>query len=131
MEKYSITQLHTAGLVVIRNRKLLLAFSANKKAFYLPGGKIDAGESALEALVREIKEELAIEPVREQLQYYTHITAPAFGEQPGIIMEQDCFLYELQETPLPNAEISALDYFDCAGYALQPKQAPGVVMIME
>jgi hypothetical protein len=32
-------QLQTAGLVVIKNRKLLLAFSKNKQAFYLPGAK--------------------------------------------------------------------------------------------
>ena len=50
--------LHTAGLVVIQENKLLLAFSNNKKAWYLPGGKIDAGETPVEALQREIQEEL-------------------------------------------------------------------------
>jgi len=32
--------MQTAGLVVIKNRKLLLAFSNNKQAYYLPGGKV-------------------------------------------------------------------------------------------
>jgi len=43
----------TAGLVVVKDRKLLLAFSNNKKAFYLPGGKTDEGETTREALLRE------------------------------------------------------------------------------
>ena len=52
--------LPTAGLVVVKGDKLLLAYSKNKKAWYLPGGKIDDGESSLETLQREIFEELNI-----------------------------------------------------------------------
>lgn len=51
-------KLATAGLIVVKDNKLLLAFSNNKKAWYLPGGKIDAGETSVQALQREIKEEL-------------------------------------------------------------------------
>ena len=52
--------LPTAGLGVVKGDKLLLAYSKNKKAWYLPGGKIDDGESSLETLQREIFEELNI-----------------------------------------------------------------------
>jgi len=89
--------LPTAGLIVVRGNKLLLAYSKNKKAWYLPGGKIDDGESSLDTLQREIFEELSIKLNSERLKYYCHITAPAYGELPHIIMEQDCFLYELNE----------------------------------
>src|SRR5882762_6837940 len=102
----------TAGLVVIKDRKLLLAFSNNKQAFYLPGGKTDEGETTLTALVREIREELNVELDPAAARFYTHITAPAFGERSGIIMEQDCFLYDLQVSPAPAAEIGSLHYFD-------------------
>jgi 8-oxo-dGTP pyrophosphatase MutT (NUDIX family) len=120
----------TAGLVVVKDRKLLLAFSNNKKAFYLPGGKTDEGETTREALLREISEELNITLDLEKVRYYTHITALAFGEQKDIVMEQDCFLYDLQEQPRPAAEIGDLRYFNTQTYKLQPHQVPGVVMIM-
>ena len=120
----------TAGLVVVKDRKLLLAFSNNKKAFYLPGGKTDEGETTREALLREISEELDIALDQEKIRYYTHITATAFGEQKSIVMEQDCFLYDLQEQPRPAAEIGELKYFDTRAYSSQPHQVPGVVMIM-
>ncbi|HEY0432482.1 MAG TPA: NUDIX domain-containing protein [Chitinophagaceae bacterium] len=45
-------QLRTAGLLHIKDRRLLLAFSTNKQCFYLPGGKLDAGETPATALVR-------------------------------------------------------------------------------
>jgi 8-oxo-dGTP pyrophosphatase MutT (NUDIX family) len=123
-------QLITAGLVVIKNRKLLLAFSKNKKAWYLPGGKIDINESTLNALIREIKEELNILLNEKELKFYTHISASAFGEYPEIIMEQDCFLHNLLETPIPNAEIESLKYFDRNSY--QPEtQVSGVVLLMQ
>ena len=122
--------LTTAGLIVIKDRKLLLAFSNNKQAFYLPGGKADQGESTENALRREVREELNVALDPEKVQFYTHITAPAFGELDGIIMEQDCFLYDLHQQPTPSAEIGDLRYFNTHTYGDQPQQVPGVVMVM-
>lgn len=123
--------LTTAGLVVVKDRKLLLAFSNNKQAFYLPGGKTDDGETTEAALRREVSEELDIALDPGRIRFYTHITAPAFGEMDGIVMEQDCFLYDLNEQPRPAAEIGDLRYFDIAAYREQPHQVPGVVMVMD
>ena len=126
-----IKKLFTAGLVIVKQEKLLLAFSSNKQAWYLPGGKIDNNETAIEALIREVKEELNIELEKSRLKFYTHISAQAFGETTGVIMEQDCFLYELKETPRPSAEIKAIRYFNCNDYPVEKKQVPGVIMILE
>jgi 8-oxo-dGTP pyrophosphatase MutT (NUDIX family) len=126
-----MSQIFTVGLVAIKQNKLLLAFSNNKKAWYLPGGKIDKTETVIEALSREIKEELNIELKEIELKYYVHITAPAFGESNGIVMEQNCYLYELNEMPAPPAEINDIKYFDSDDYFFEPIQVPGVVMILE
>jgi 8-oxo-dGTP pyrophosphatase MutT (NUDIX family) len=124
-------QLPTAGLLVIQNRKLLLAFSKNKQCFYLPGGKIDEGETARQALRREIKEELNLSLHDDDLVYYNHISAPAYGENNGVIMEQDCFLLNKPAEPVPSAEIGEVKYFSLKEYLQQPNKAPGAVMILE
>jgi 8-oxo-dGTP pyrophosphatase MutT (NUDIX family) len=124
-------QLYTAGLLVIKDKKLLLAYSKNKKCFYLPGGKIDRGETSRQGLCREIAEELNVQLAEDQLEYYTHITAPAYGEIAGIIMEQDCFFALVTIVPDPSAEIGALQYFSLPAYLAEAKQAPGAVMILE
>ncbi|MBS1947735.1 MAG: NUDIX domain-containing protein [Bacteroidetes bacterium] len=126
-----MAQIFTAGLVVLKEKKLLLAFSNNKQAWYLPGGKVDTNETAEAALIRESREELNIELKKSDLKFYMHITAPAFGEKEGIIMEQDCYLYDLHEEPLPSAEIRAVKYFDSHSYSSEPEQVPGVVMILQ
>ena len=52
------TELPAAGGVVLRNDKLL--FICRKKIWDLPKGKIDRGESAKEAALREVEEECGI-----------------------------------------------------------------------
>jgi len=124
-------QLPTAGLLAIKDRRLLLAYSKNKKCFYLPGGKIDRNETAAQALCREIEEELNVPLQETELRYYTHITAPAFGEMNGTIMEQDCFLVNRIVEPVACAEISELRYFTLTEYLAQPQTAPGAVRVLE
>ncbi|WP_446785421.1 NUDIX hydrolase [Macellibacteroides fermentans] len=123
--------LPTAGLVVVKGDKLLLAYSKNKKAWYLPGGKIDDGESSFETLQREIFEELNIVLNVERLKYYCHITAPAYGEEPPIIMEQDCFIYQLNEKIEPKNEIGEVRFFDIKMYQSEPAQVPGVLLVFD
>jgi len=126
-----IMKLPTAGLLIIENRKLLLAFSRNKQCFYLPGGKMDAGETATKALCREIAEELNVTIDEQELKYYTHISAPAYGEEAGIMMEQDCFLLQCNIDPQPSAEVGEIKYFSLDEYLAEIKRAPGAVMILQ
>lgn len=49
------------GLLLIRDKKLLVVKERGKSFFVLPGGKIDEGESPLDALKRELEEELDVE----------------------------------------------------------------------
>ena len=122
--------LPTAGLLIIENRKLLLAYSVNKKCFYLRG-KIDRDETPTKALCREIAEEMSVSIHEHELRYYTHITAPAYGEQPGTIMEQDCFFIHRNIIPQASAEIGQLKLFSLDQYLSEPNRAPGAVMVLE
>jgi 8-oxo-dGTP pyrophosphatase MutT (NUDIX family) len=131
--RITIEQMHlpTTALLLIQDRKLLLAFSNNKQCYYLPGGKIDTGETATGALCREIAEELNITLSENELEYYTHITAPAYGETRGTIMEQDCFFLHRSVSPQASAEIGNLHYFSLEDYLQQSNKAPGAVMILK
>lgn len=129
MEK--TTKLPTAGLLVIQNKRMLLAFSRNKKAWYLPGGKIDQGETAISGLIREIKEELNLTINQSELTYYCHISAPAYGENKNLIMEQDCYLYDLNENISPSSEIEAVRFFSLEDYKNEPAQVIGVLLVFE
>ena len=124
-------KMETVGLLLVRDRKLLLAFSNNKQCFYLPGGKKDVHETAEQALCREIEEELNVKLQEKKLKYYMHISAPAFGELNGIVMEQDCYFVDEVIEPKACAEIGELKFFSVEDYLSQSNQAPGAVMAMQ
>lgn len=123
--------LHTAGLVLLKDGRVLLASNRNKNAFYLPGGKLEQGETSLEALVREIEEELALRLIPERLRFLFHITALAFGAS-DTIMEQDCFTYESADfTFKPSAEIEKIKWFSESEYLSQPVLVPGILKLFD
>lgn len=121
-----IKKLPTAGLIVVENNKLLLTFSKNKKAWYLPGGKIDEGETSKQALIREIEEELNVTLNPDYLDYCFHITAMAYGEE-NLLMEQDCFRTTLNQEIKPSNEIEAFQYFSREEYLKEEIQVEGVI----
>lgn len=125
-----IKKLDTAGLIMLHNNKLLLTFSKNKKAWYLPGGKIDAGETSQEGLIREIQEELNLALDSAELSFYVHITALAYGED-NLLMEQDCYTYPYVSNISPNNEIEAFAYFSVSEFKELPIQVIGVQMVFD
>jgi hypothetical protein len=60
-----------------------------------------------------------------------HITAPAYGEINGTIMEQDCFFVEDPIQPKPCAEIGELKFFSLQDYLRESKQAPGAIIALQ
>lgn len=52
--------IHKAGAVIIRDRKVLMTRTRGKDIFVNPGGKLEAGETPAQALIRELREELGI-----------------------------------------------------------------------
>ncbi|MFJ5989901.1 NUDIX domain-containing protein [Lentzea sp. NPDC092896] len=112
------------GLVHVEAGRLLVVRSRNKKAFYLPGGKIEPGESPVDAVRREVREELGIELDRpEVLKRYV---APAYGEGEGAIVDMTCFTASLLGTPRPTSEIAELTYVTRDEYREHAETAPAI-----
>jgi len=112
------------GLVHVEAGRLLVVRSRNKKAFYLPGGKIEPGESPAEALVREVREELGIGLARpEVLKRYV---APAYGEGEGAMVDMTCFTAQLLGVPRPTSEIAELTYVTRDEYREHAETAPAI-----
>jgi 8-oxo-dGTP pyrophosphatase MutT (NUDIX family) len=62
MQEYELAGIETiARGVAIVDGSILLCRAKGGKSSYLPGGHIEFGETAREALVREIREELGVE----------------------------------------------------------------------
>ena len=64
--------------LAVRKEKILLArhVKSNRSAFLLPGGGMEAGESAVESLVRELREEAGVESRVGDLRYVIEARSP-------------------------------------------------------
>ncbi|WP_037078585.1 NUDIX hydrolase [Pseudonocardia spinosispora] len=125
------TIIHTVALVSIVDGRLLMVRPRDKKAFYLPGGKIDPGESDVDALVRELGEELAVHTDPAALRYLTDIDTSAYGHGPGVRVRMRCYLGGFQGDPTPNAEIEEVRYLSPTDYVDLPETAPAVLDLID
>lgn len=75
----------------IQNDKILSTRSKGKSIFYLPGGKRELGESDVQALIREIREELSVDLQENSLAYIGTFEAQADGHKSGIIVRMTCY----------------------------------------
>ena len=99
--------LHIAAAILLNERRqLLLVRKGGTTAFMQPGGKVDPGEQPLEALIRELQEELGLVITAEAATFLGNYQAPAANE-PGFRVE--CALYQVimraGDQAVPAAEI--------------------------
>lgn len=79
-----------------------------------PGGKIEAHEQPVNALARELEEELALNIDPASTTYLGHFSAPAVNE-PGFEVQAELFLLHIQQSVSPAAEIEEVQWIDPCG----------------
>lgn len=93
-----------AAAIVRSDGATLLVRKRGTLAFMQPGGKIDGGETALEALRRELWEELGLAIQPEDMVYIGRFTAPAANE-PGCTVTAEVFKLTVNAEIRVQAEI--------------------------
>ncbi|WP_414043421.1 NUDIX hydrolase [Macrococcus sp. EM39E] len=100
-----------ANLVEIKDNKLLLVKVRDNEKYYLPGGKIETGESDIESLTREMEEELSVKLDASKLAYLDTIIGPAYPDTNHDV-ELRCYTYEGLDTVEKSSEITDVQYMD-------------------
>ena len=101
------------AFIHIKDKKMLSTRSKGKDVFYIPGGKREAGESDIDTLVREIKEELSVDIIRESAEYLGTYSAQAHGHAEGITVQMTCYRAEFSGELAPASEIEEMVWLTC------------------
>lgn len=100
-----------AALVLDSRGQALLVRKEGTRAFMQPGGKIEVGETALEAIVRELAEELTLRVDPGDLAPLGRFTAAAANE-PGWTVDCEVFTLVTDAPISAGAEIAEVRWFD-------------------
>ncbi|MCJ8204240.1 NUDIX domain-containing protein [Pseudomonas sp. RGM2987] len=103
-----------AALLIGPDGRTLLVRKRGTRAFMQPGGKIEPDERPLQALVRELEEELGLLIEPAQARYLGTFSAPAANE-PGFVVQAEVFLVTVDGAVSPAAEIEEVRWIDPAG----------------
>ncbi|MET4432675.1 NUDIX domain-containing protein [Mycolicibacterium sp. 624] len=100
-----------AAVIVDADDRVLLVRKRGTTTFMQPGGKIMSGETATEAVRREVTEELGV-AASETQQLGRHIAEAA--NEPGHLVDAELFLVSVEGQPYAAAEIDEIAWVDLA-----------------
>jgi len=108
-----VADFNKVGVLILRgNRLLLCRKNRDTSKLILPGGRIEAGESDLECLARELREELG-EVALRNVEYVGTYEDRAALDDPAVLKTLRIALYrgDLVGEPTPASEITGLVWF--------------------
>lgn len=100
----------------IEDSRILSTRSKGKDVYYIPGGKREVGESDLEALTREIQEELSVDLSPATVTYLETFRAQAHGQPLGVQVKMTCYASDYRGTLKPASEIAEIVWLTYADY---------------
>ncbi len=106
-----MNQLISVGWLYRKGNKLLCVKSKGKDKFFIPGGKLEVGETYEEGLQREIREELNIELIPNSIQYLFSVTDIAYGLE-NTQLTMFCYIADFNGDIAPSSEIETAKWFE-------------------
>jgi 8-oxo-dGTP pyrophosphatase MutT (NUDIX family) len=92
----------------LEHGKILSTRSRGKDVYYLPGGKREPGETDVQTLIREIREELDVAIAPASAAPAGIFRARAHGHADGTEVQMTCYTADYQGTLAPGSEIDEL-----------------------
>ena len=124
----------TAVALIDRDGRVLIAQRPQGKLmagfWEFPGGKVEAGETPEAALIRELKEELAVDTVETCLAPFS-FTSHAYDEFHLLMPLYVCRKWEVRVRPQEGQEIAWVPPMRLKDYSMPPADKPLIAMLRD
>lgn len=100
------------AFIYLKDRKILSTLSKGKDTYYIPGGKREGKETDEQTLIRECKEELTIDIIKDTIKYYDTFEAQAHGKAEGVLVKMTCYMAEFKGTIQASSEIQEIKWLN-------------------
>ena len=102
------------AFLYLKDGRILSTRSKGKDRYYIPGGKRETGETDLETLVREVKEELSVDIIESSAKFYGVFEAQAHGKAEGVMVNMTCYTAEYTGELKADSEIAEIVWLTTA-----------------
>ena len=104
--------IHKAAGILIKDKRILVTRSSGSDIFIAPGGKLEPGERAHLALIRELHEELGITVEEKDVKHYGVFRAPAAGDADATVVMDVFMVTSWTGDMKPGAEVVEFAWAD-------------------
>lgn len=104
-------KIESVAWVFKKDGKVLCVKTKGKNKYFIPGGKLEVGETRQLGLLREIKEELNIDLVASTISYEFTVVDWAYGLG-ETELEMHCYSADFSGEAFPSSEIEIMKWID-------------------
>ena len=98
-----------------------------KDFWFFPGGKLDEEENLVDALIREVKEEVSVDLVQDTIRIYGIFEAEAQGKSEKTILRSTCFTANFSGEVVAANEIGRAEFIDYSAGIAKSSETSAIV----
>ena len=99
----------SARAIIIKDNKIAMVYSKKYDYFKFPGGGIESSETNIDALIREVKEEVGLEVIKESIKEYGLVIRKEKGKVEDIFIQENYYYLCRTNNSISNQK---LDYYE-------------------
>lgn len=103
--------IYKASGIIVQDRQVLTTRSRGKSMYIQPGGKLEAGETETQAVIRELREEMGIEVTEADLEKIGNFYAEAAGQADKRLKLAAYLVKHFDGEPSPQSEVEEIRGF--------------------
>ena len=116
-ENIEVVYRPSARGIIVRDGKVAMVHSAMYDYYKFPGGGIEEGESPLEAMIREVKEESGLEVIPESIREFGNVHRRSRTAKGGLFIQDNFYFICASENDVGNTNLD--NYENEEGFALE------------